>query len=695
MTKKHSLYTVFSNNKKVWIFSLFLIILCLWIIKHPYRGITHDSNLYTAEALKNLYPMNFVNDFYFMNHYQGKYSIFPKIYTIAIATFGIQESNVILLIIGQIVWLWSAVFFSSRFVGRYKWLIAIAIAVCFPSYYGGYRIFSFSEGFLTPRLYAEAFILFALGFSLKKSYGAVVACLMISLIIHPLIAIPGICIIICFLCNKKHLIYFAICFTLLASVLSFFKIEPFNKLFLQMDTVWLEAAKIRCKDLFILLWKYDDFLRIIQVISLAAASITILKNEKKRFITVALSVTVVALLISFFMGDIFHNIFIIQIQPWRSLWVLTFLAFMGSGAIIASIHKQNIVGCFGIFLLFSPYYGLLNKHVAPFLCLAGSLVLIVGAFGRKSRKTVAASRVRRLPSGQTSGRSSRPGLAATNKDVGLAKGSPAWLPDVSSIGGCDRNAVANRKFIYYVVGLIVCSEFITIVFQLLKSIYWPDETISNVLINDILFFLLPIFIILVFNVTLKKYAFPLFCSFLVGTVICAALFWDQRSLLYRANIAFGAEIKNWGKIIPEQSVVFWPGNFTGTWFLLKRSNFISEFQAASIIFSKKQAEKYLEDKWLVNMDVVSGLVGWMRNIKLPDGQDLVSEEKLDFMCKQYNNLDYVVLPEYFSRLQPIDSRVLEISYSSKFIPTADKKPIVNPVIYLYDCQRIRSEAVAQ
>ena len=363
-----------SRTQSVCWFALALLIISLFIIKHPYHGIIHDSRLYTVEALHKLNSQNYINDFYFFNTYQSRFSITNGIYAKGITLFGLTTANLLLLVVGQVLWLVGAFLATGVFFRGFNQFAALALVVSFPSQYGGFDIFSFAEPFYSPRLISEAFVLLALPFWARRNWLVCVFCMIVAFVVHPLMAIPGvIALALPTLRNHKKLLWALVPAGLALVALAALGVEPFSNIFTVMDGNWLEATQDRCKFLFISLWPTKDLILPLAMLALGFMAYARTTGKQKQLVGAILLTSLLCNATSLIFGDLLHDALIIQLQLWRSSWLLFYIVAVFFYDIVSASCVKSPVGlaaaallCLFIFGVVAPPY----SYAALLLCFA-------------------------------------------------------------------------------------------------------------------------------------------------------------------------------------------------------------------------------------------------------------------------------------------------------------------------------------
>lgn len=140
-----------------------LLVLGAWLACNPYLGIVHDARLYVAQVLRTLHPDVFDSDLFFAFGSQDDFSLFSRLFAPLIAYFGTSAASLLIVALGHALWLSGAAALALRLApDRAAAVAGLVLLAVMPSFYGGWEVFSFGEGFATPRLLAEGIALWAL-----------------------------------------------------------------------------------------------------------------------------------------------------------------------------------------------------------------------------------------------------------------------------------------------------------------------------------------------------------------------------------------------------------------------------------------------------------------------------------------------------------------------------------------------------
>ncbi len=219
-------------------------LLSMWIATHPYRGIVHDSRLYTIQALNTFQPGRFAEDLNFTFGSQDSLTFFSLVYGPLVAGFGPAGGHFFATIIGAAVWVIALVFLMrSLFKNRREALAAVVACIALDASYGGLNIFHYGEGFVTPRIFAEALVMAALAFCLRERLFGSVLCLLGAAAIHPLMAMTGMAVVGAWTALNDRRALVAIGFAAMVGVLfAAAGVQPFARLLTSFDPDWFSSV---------------------------------------------------------------------------------------------------------------------------------------------------------------------------------------------------------------------------------------------------------------------------------------------------------------------------------------------------------------------------------------------------------------------------------------------------------------------
>jgi len=304
----------------------------LWLAAHPWRGIWHDSMLYTVQALRRIDPINYGHDLFFLFGSQDAYTLFSPLYASAISLAGLPNAALLLLVIGYGIWIGAAAFLlSSLLRGFYFWL-GLAMLFAYPSDYGPLPgTLHLAESFLTPRLFAEGLGILALACVVRGKWKWGILPAILALALHPLIASAALLAAGLLLARgnwRATATLLGVGGLALALAVAA-GIPPFDRLLLEMDAEWLALTARRTPMVTWRAWQAQEWVsRTALAFCLLASAGYLAAGNTGRIFRCAAMLGAGGLLATFVGTGLTSNVLLIQIQPWRLLWLTQFCSWV-------------------------------------------------------------------------------------------------------------------------------------------------------------------------------------------------------------------------------------------------------------------------------------------------------------------------------------------------------------------------------
>ena len=173
-----------------------LTLVALWLALHGYHGITDDGQIYAFQAFARLYPA-LKADLYLQYASQDQFTVFSPLYAWCIALLGLENAARLLTLVFTIWFVAAAWSFARAAAGRDTAWLATAFLLIVGGDYGGSGVFRILDPFLTARLPAEALTITALVCHFRGMKRLALVLSLAALFIHPLLALPGLLLIVC------------------------------------------------------------------------------------------------------------------------------------------------------------------------------------------------------------------------------------------------------------------------------------------------------------------------------------------------------------------------------------------------------------------------------------------------------------------------------------------------------------------
>jgi hypothetical protein len=350
-----------------------LLLLCLltWALSHPYRGLFHDSGLYTLQAMAHLHPGTLAHDVFLRFGSQDAFTIFSPVYAGAIQLLGVEPAAAVLTLCFQLAVFAAAWLLASSVVPRRMALLGVVVLVAIPGYYGADRVFSCIEPFLTARMPAEALVLAGLAAMLRERRVVALGLIALAALVHPIIAAAGIAAVLCF--------YVAIPHPRVAVVTAVIAVALAAVALGRMDAEWLQLVRDRSPYLFLQHWQLTDWARCGVMIATLIAGIDASIDERGRQLCrVALITTLGGLALTWVACDQMQLALAMQLQPWRCQWLGAVVAAVLLPTIVVHSWRAGISGRTRSALLLAAWLFASNEFALQVLVLLGVTSVVMG-----------------------------------------------------------------------------------------------------------------------------------------------------------------------------------------------------------------------------------------------------------------------------------------------------------------------------
>ena len=582
-----------------------LLVLAVWVTCHSYSGIVHDNRIYALLAFNYTDPTAFAGDVFLKHGSQDSFTFFSPLYAWVIGLIGLEWGTKLLLIAGQALWILCALLLIRRMVApRFVWLALLFLAA-YPPFYGSHRIFSLAEGFLTPRIFAEAMGMAALAAFLGGRSWLAILPLAIGGLLHPLmIAAPaGVIVTMAILRHRPW--WWTLPFVAAGSALLVFAIAAVHLLGLpllpEIDAEWKFIVGLRTGQLLLAKWGSTAWLPIAADVIIVALACIKATPQVRQMLVAAVAVGLASAAVSFAAFDLLNDVTIGQAQVWRALWLLHALAPISLALVVQDIGARDVPERKLLLTLAFSF------SIAAFLCLAASLppLGISVAFL----------------------------LAITYVSV-LAKGTNArsWLRDIGAIWAG-----------YGVLILVILGEMIS---EMRSGALALDAAFLQNLVTALMIALAGL---LLFTQVMQRHR-GLLALVLLATLCLFLTGWDARPPWRRYMDAAPDLAGEIPVSIAPGEVVYWPTDVMALWGALRRPSFYSDVQGAGVIFNRGTALDYVHRLGLVSrFEPNSRAVALLLRKKPPRAISApAAEARLDdliALCSNPDHPDVVVLTQ--------------------------------------------------
>lgn len=327
---------------------LTLLLVALWSVTHHYQGLGGDARLYAVQAFARIHP-NLFSDLYLRNTSQDSYTIFSNIYEKCIGLIGLRNAALTLTIVFKVWFLAAAWLLARRLSNSYLAFLASALLIITTGEYGAFGVFHYAEDWLTARSLAEALVVTALAcyFRGSRLCGLLVACA--AMFVHPLMALPGLLLLICLWLPIRLGVLGAVAGILMALGISFGATyrPSIAGVFVIMDASWLEVVRERSQFLFPQLWRANDWiLNARPFLSLSVSALVIEDARIRKLCVAAMLVGATGLAVASIAGLIGPVSLLLQGQAWRWVWLTSFTSVLLLTPTALAMFRSDIIGLF-------------------------------------------------------------------------------------------------------------------------------------------------------------------------------------------------------------------------------------------------------------------------------------------------------------------------------------------------------------
>jgi hypothetical protein len=373
----------------------------VWLLTHPYAGITGGPALYGLLALDRVDPGAFGADLFLHYGSQDSFTLFSPLYGTAVRWFGLLSANIVLLLAAYALWLTGAWLLAHRLVRGLPGHFAFLLMCAAPAVYGAGSILSAGENAVTARPFAEALVMLGLAALLARAWLRGGAAFLAAVAIHPIMALPGLGTAFLVMAQRRRVILWAVPAGAAAVlILTLAHVEPFGRLAVQMDGPWLAAVKAHDPGVFAAAWTPGDWASLIADLAICAATAAWTTGSRRTlFIAVSL-VAVGGIALTAAGGDLAHDALIIQLQTWRCAWLLAVVKLLALVVIWLKVRRRAS-GPLACALLAAPLIILTPLFKGPAwawgpamaMSVAGCVLALLILAGRQPRLSAGGSRV--------------------------------------------------------------------------------------------------------------------------------------------------------------------------------------------------------------------------------------------------------------------------------------------------------------
>ncbi|HZZ36079.1 MAG TPA: hypothetical protein VFE03_10165 [Caulobacteraceae bacterium] len=317
----------------------------LWFLSRPYIGIIHDAQVYIGRALADLDPGGIGSETDFVRDGQSAFSAFRPAAVALVAAMGPGMAAIALTgaalaafwaAAGGLIWRMSR---ERTPAGGALILAGLVCVAAFPSDYGGLGVFHWAEPFITPRIGAEAASLTALMLLLDGRRWWALALLAGAAGLHPIMAAGPLAVALALMAWEDRRGWWLIGAGAVGFMAAAAAGAPVaGRLFEAIDPAWRAAMFARTPNVLIWTWPVGSWALIaVQMASVGLAAWAFDGRVRRLMLAaagVAAAGTAVALIAP-------ASLLIVQLQPWRALWLVSCLAAAGFAPMAVALWRRG------------------------------------------------------------------------------------------------------------------------------------------------------------------------------------------------------------------------------------------------------------------------------------------------------------------------------------------------------------------
>lgn len=372
--------------------ALFCLLLALNGLVRPYAPFIHDAGLYGIQVLNQLEGGAFADDLFLRYGSQDQYSLFSRVAAPLAGVLGIEATFFLLYLAFNSLFLFALKRLIERLVpDRALSTIALIVMAIMPLPFGGHGIFHVHESFLTPRILANALVLFALDEVLRQRYGRALLLVLAAGIMHPLMAFGGFMIwagcLAAGVLSRRTLA--ALVSAGAAAGLAVLAIPPLGmRVFGYMDNDWRMLVHGATMFNFPAEWGMLDWLNVVLSFVPVLGVAWLWRRtdpERARFLLVVAAAGAVGLL-GTVIGSESSYALLFQGQPYRVLWILKAVQIPLALVLARHLMRETSAGWAGVLLVgaIGISDGVILEFVLPLMILP-IVVIVVRSLEQPTR----------------------------------------------------------------------------------------------------------------------------------------------------------------------------------------------------------------------------------------------------------------------------------------------------------------------
>lgn len=580
------------------------LVLSIWLLCHPYRGIWHDAVIYLVLALNERMPQAYARDVWFAFGSQGSLSLFDEAYAQLLRWAWPAAAAKGVALAGGLIWIAGCLALAVRLLGWRGGAAAVGlVTILNPPYDLGPSLLLLNESFATARPYAMGLTLAGMAAWIGRRYVSAGLLSGAALLLHPLMAIGGMAsLVVLSLGDRKvlGLLSLAMAGLIMGAAWGWSPLAP-------MDPLWESLVRHTSRIVFPVDASSVALDRIVWPLAVLLLAGRVASLNHRRLYHAVAVVAAWCLLVAVVVGLHAPAVLLAQAQLWRVSWLATVVAALAAVDLIAAQQPgQRFITGLGLGL---------------------SYVAIGSGFG--SAMVLAAYVVCCIPSATR--------LTFSLWQTHCSKRARVLIMAILLVSTA---GLASLQFDYEVT--------VPMVGPLPEHQWEVPAVLAYRLLPALLFWG-------IWSLASR--------GRLVMTPIVLALalmLWDQRTTAIRlmeAGYLRASDAWLQQLAIQRGDVVYWPGNSLGPWFVLGTAGYAQNVQAIGIVFSRAHAVTLYERmKRVRDLNDEDNLFDWMGSHEFDLHSSfyrpvVLSSDAIRTLC-QDPQLDHVVQGQPAQSLPP-------------------------------------------
>ncbi|MGH6841235.1 MAG: hypothetical protein ACREDV_03970, partial [Methylocella sp.] len=322
-----------------------LIAFLVFVLGRPYRGIIQDPQIYLARAVADLDPHGVGRDLIFVHDGQFGFSLFRFGAREMVALWGPAVTGEVLAVAAAVAWFFAARALARQFAGGGAAWAVVIFAVLLPNAYGAPYPFGFAELKAIPRPFAEACVLAGLAALVARRDIVCLCWLAAAGLLHPIMALAGFGVFIAVLgLEDKRWFWICTCAGGLAIFGGALGLPLMDRLFMTVDPSLRSLYESRTAYLFPSRWPIESFPPlIVQTVTIAIAA-HLQQGRARRVLAATIVVGPCGIAIAAAFGDWLWSLLAVQVQPWRTAWLMAVAGAMALGLCAVELWRRGPLG---------------------------------------------------------------------------------------------------------------------------------------------------------------------------------------------------------------------------------------------------------------------------------------------------------------------------------------------------------------